>query len=122
MAVVASQRESLGLMIGIRRLSILRHVAGGAVGKHAVLPAHQGLVAAFAFNGGVRSEERKQIVVVADLRFGSEPALGDVTLGAIRAEFAQMNVGVAVVAILADVGENCLGVALRAREFFVSAA
>lgn len=50
------------------------------------------------------------------------PALDGVTLGAVGAHLAAMNVGVAVGAIFADVGENRLDVALRAWDFFVHAA
>jgi len=44
------------------------------------------------------------------------------TLFAIWAEFAAMNIGVAVGAILAGVGEHRLNVALRARHILVQAA
>jgi len=60
--------------------------------------------------------------MVADLLLGSEPALHDVALRAIRAEFTQMDIGMAIGAILADIRENRLRVTLRARGSFVSAS
>ena len=57
--------------------------------------------------------------MVADLLLGSKPALHDVALCAIRAELPQMDVGMAIRAILADIGENRLGMTLRARGSFV---
>lgn len=122
MAAIASQRETLGLMIWICCLSVLWHVAGRAIRKYAVLPAYERFVAPFTFESGVRPEQRKEIVVIADLLLGSEPALYNVALRAIRAELAQVNVGMAIVAILADIGENRLRVALRAGKLFMTAA
>ena len=43
-------------------------------------------------------------------------------LGAVRAELSAVNVGVTIGAVLANVGENRLGVASRAGYFFVHAA
>jgi hypothetical protein len=79
-------------------------------------------VAPFAFDGGVRPDQRKKIVVIADLLLGSEPALGDVALSAIRSELAQVNIGMAIVAIPADIGKDRFRVTLRARKFVVPAA
>jgi hypothetical protein len=60
--------------------------------------------------------------MIADLLAGSEPALHNVALGAIRAKFPQVNVGVAIGAVLADVGEDRVRVALRAGNSRVRAA
>ena len=59
--------------------------------------------------------------MVADLLLGSKPPLQDVALGAIRSKLSQMNIGMAIGAIPADIGEDQLRVTLRARELFVSA-
>jgi len=74
-------------------------------------------VTRFAFDSGVRSDQRKKVVVVADLRLGGKPALHHMALGAIRSELAQMNIRMAIVAILANIGEDSVRVALRARQF-----
>jgi len=122
MACIAGQREALRLMIWVGCLSVLPHMTGRTVRKHAILPTDDGFVAPFAFDRGVRAKQRKEIAVIADLLFGSEPALHDVALGAIRAEFAQVNIGMAIVAILANIGKHRLRMTLRARKFFVPAA
>jgi hypothetical protein len=120
MAGIAVQRETQGLMIWICCLSKFLLVACRTIRKNAILAAHHGLVAPFAFDSGVRSDQRKKIVVVADLRLGCEPALHHVALGAIRSELAQMDIRMAIVAILANIGEDRLRVALRARQVCVS--
>jgi len=79
-------------------------------------------MARFAFDGGMRSDQRKKIIVIADLGPGGGPALRHVALGAIRTELAQVNVSVAIVTILADVGEDGVRVALRAWQSRVAAA
>jgi hypothetical protein len=50
---------------------------------------------------------------------GDIPALNSVALGAVRAHFSLVDVGVAILAILADVGEYWLDMALHALHFFV---
>lgn len=67
------------------------------------------------------SNQRKKILMIADLLAGSEPALHDMALGAVGAEFPQMNIGMAIGAVLSDVGEDGAGVALRAFYFFMHA-
>ena len=106
-------------MIWILRLSKFLHVASRTIWKNAILPADHGLVARFAFDSGVRSDQRKQVVVVANLLLRCEPALHNVALGAIRSELAQMNVRVAIVAILSNLAEHSVRVALRARQVCV---
>ena len=68
----------------------------------------------------MRADQWKKVVVVADLSFGCEPALLHVALGTIRSELAQMNIRVAIVAILANIGEFRVRMALRARQVGVS--
>jgi len=70
----------------------------------------------------MRSNQRKEVHMIADLLLRSEPTLGDVALGAIRAKLPQMNIGMAIGTILANIRKDRLGVTLRARELFVSAA
>jgi hypothetical protein len=79
-------------------------------------------VTSLAFHGGVGADQRKKILVVSDLLPRCEPALHDVALGAIGAKLSQMDIGVAIGAILADVREDRFRVALRAGDSRVSAA
>ena len=60
--------------------------------------------------------------MIADLLPGREPALHDMALSAIGAEFSQMNIGVTIGAILSDVGKYRLRMTLRADYFFMPAA
>ena len=53
---------------------------------------------------------------------GNIPALNRVALRTVRAHFSLVDVGVAVLAILADVGKYRLDMALHALHFFVHAA
>ena len=71
---------------------------------------------------GVRPEQRKAILVIADLLDGYLPAQHRVALRAIRTKFPQVNVSVAVGTILADVGEHRFGVTLDASHSFMHAA
>jgi hypothetical protein len=79
-------------------------------------------MAIFALHSGVSSQKRKTILVIFHSLDGNIPALNSVALRAIRAHFPLVNVRVAVLAILAYVGKDWLGVALQARHFFVHAA
>jgi len=79
-------------------------------------------VTVFTLNGGVCSQQRKAILVILYLLNGDVPALHGVALRAIRSHLPLVNVGVAILAVLPDVGENRLDVALRALHLFVHAA
>ena len=101
-------------MIGIICALVLGQMASRTVGQHAILSADNGFVTCFALHGGVRADQREEILMIANLFLGSKPALDDMALGAIGAEFPQMNVGMAIRAISPDFGENHFGVALLA--------
>lgn len=109
-------------MIGICRLFELRGVTCGAVRQNAVLPADNGFVTSLAFHRGVRSDQRKEILMIADLLPGREPPLQDMALSAIGAEFSEMNIGMTVGAILTDVAKYQLRMTLGADYFFVPPA
>jgi len=79
-------------------------------------------VAVFALHGRVSAQQRKTILVIFYLLDGDIPALNGVALRAVRAHFSLVDVGVAVLAILADVGKDWLAVALHALHLFVHAA
>lgn len=67
-------------------------------------------------------QKREAILVILHLLNRNVPTLNRVALRAIRAHFSLVDVGVTVLAILADVGKNRLDVALGALCFFVHAA
>jgi hypothetical protein len=60
--------------------------------------------------------------MVANLLLGGKPALNDMALGAIGAEFTQMDVRVAIRTIFPDFGKNQIRVALRASKTPVASA
>jgi hypothetical protein len=122
MAGIASLRKIQGLVIGIRCRLKLRQMACGTIRKDAILPSDKRFVTGLAFHRGVGANQREEILMIADLLTGSEPALHDMALGAIRAKLTQMNVGMTIGAILADVGEDRVRMTLRARNSFVHAA
>jgi hypothetical protein len=76
-------------------------------------------VAIVALHCGVRSKQRKPVLVFFDLVDGNLPAGNRVTLRAIGAELPQVNVCMAIRAILPDICEDRLGVAFNASNFFV---
>jgi hypothetical protein len=79
-------------------------------------------VARFAVHGGVRADQRKAILVVANRRHGYLPSFDAMTRFAIRAELTTVNVRVAVRAFLSDVRKDQSAVALGALHFFVHAS
>ena len=85
------------------------------------LTYRRALVALVALHRGVRAQQRETILVILYLLNGNIPALHGVALRAIRAHPPLVNVRVALFAILADIGEYWLDVALRALHFFMQA-
>ena len=83
MTGIASRRETLGLVIWVGCLSKLFHMADRTIWQYAILSPNNCFVAAFAFHGGMRTNQREEVRMVADLRLGSAPALRVVALGAI---------------------------------------
>lgn len=122
-AGVASGREIRARVAGTRCFLKILQMARGTIGRQSLVLANGGaLVTRFTFNGQVRSDEREAVLVLLNLLNGNLPSGHGVTLFTIWAEFAAMNIGVAVGAILANVGEHRLNVALRASNFVVHAA
>jgi len=97
-------------------------VAGSALRGQTEIDTGRGALVAFrAFHGSVRAKQRETILVIVYLLRGDVPALHGMALGAVGSKLAAVNVGVAVGAILADICENGLHVALGAGHFFVHA-
>src|SRR2546430_16553156 len=75
-----------------------------------------------ALHRGVSAEKREAILVILDLLNGIVPTKNGVALRAVRAHFPLVNIGVAILTILANVREYRFYVALRAFNFLVHAA
>jgi len=79
-------------------------------------------VAILALHRGVSAEKREAILVILNLLNGIVPTKNRVTLRAIRAHLALVNIGVAILTILPHIREYRFYVALRALHFLVHAA
>lgn len=96
MASVTGEREVASRVVGVRRTLEISPVAAIAVCRHrAVLAERSALVASVTIDGGVRSHEWKPIVVLLDLLDLYLPSLDRMTLFAIGAEQAFVDIGVA---------------------------
>ena len=85
------------------------------------LANRRALVAIVALHRGVRTEQRKTVLVLLDLVDRNLPPENRVALRAIGAEFPQVNIRVAVCAIFPDVGEDRLRVAFQTSNLLVLA-
>ncbi len=93
----------------------IRLVAGEARSRHRFESAiGTVLVAGVAVDGGVSPSQRETIIVILDVLVRDLPSADSVALFAICAQLAPMNVGVTILAALADVGKNRLNVTLSA--------
>src|SRR5467141_5200183 len=98
-------------------------MAGNAFGRKTLeLTNRRALVAVLALHGGVSAEKRKAILVILNFLNGIVPTENRVALRAVRAHFPLVNIGVAILTILAHVCEYWFYVALRALNFFVHAS
>jgi hypothetical protein len=123
MARIAGGRKLRADVVRIRRLLIIGYMARGAgCGKTLELPHCGTLVAILALHRGVSSQEWEAILVILNLLDGNIPPEHGVTLRAIRPHLPLVNIGVTILALLADISKDRLNVALLARHFFVQAA
>jgi len=98
-------------------------MAGNAGRRQPLELADRGaLVAGIAIQRGVRADQREAVQVLVDLLHRDVPSLDVVALLAVGAHLALVNVRVAIGALLADVGEHHLDMALRAVHTLVHAA
>jgi len=122
-AIRSCKRASGRWMRRIRRLLPIRQMAGRAGRRKPQVISDCGvLMTLLALDYRVRAEQRKSIEVLLNRLHRHLPSENRVALSAVRAELSAMNVGVTIGAILANVGENRLGMASRAGYFFVHAA
>lgn len=106
----------------IRSLEIFR-VTRVASGRESLeLTDSRTLMTRVAIERRMRSHQREAVLVILDLLYRYLPSLHRVTLLAVGAELAFVNVGVAVGAPGGNIAEDQLGVARSARHFLVHAA
>ena len=116
-AEIAARRESARDMTRVGRRLEIRGVAGIALGRHRLkMAAGSAFVAGVAVHGRVRSGERKAIVVLLDLLHADLPSLHGMALLAVGAQLSAVNIRVAVLAALPNIGEHRSNVALHARD------
>ena len=122
-ATVARSGELGADVVGIGRPRKIRRVAGIALRRHRLkLAVGRALMAGIAVDCGVRSGQREPVIVLLDLLNRNLPAAHRVALLAIRSQLPLMNVCVAVLTSLSDVGEHGLHVTLDAGHRLVHAA
>ena len=110
-------------VVGIGRPREIRRMAGIALRGHRLkLAIGCALMAGVAVDCGVRSGQREPVIVLLDLLNRNLPAAHRVALLAIRSQLPLMNISVAVLASLSDIGEHGLHVALNAGHRLVQAA
>lgn len=113
----------LDVVDGTGRVLKIPHVARFAGRRKAQeVSDSSALVALIALHHSVHAEQRKAIEVIVDRLHRHVPAIDRMALGAVRSHLAAVNVGVAIGAILAHVGEHRFQVAAGAGNFFVHAA
>ena len=79
-------------------------------------------MAGIAVDCGVRSGEREAVIVLLDIADGDLPSTYCVALFAVRSQLTPVNVGVAILAVVADAGEYRPYMTLGAGHGFVHAA
>lgn len=98
-------------------------VAGIALRGHRLeLAGGPSLVAEIAVHRSVRPSQGKAVVMLLHLPDGDLPSTDRVTLLAIRSQLSLVNVGVAILANVSNVGENRPDVTLSAAHRLVHAA
>ena len=114
-AGIAGRRKFSLRMIRVCCGLIIGGMAGVALRRHGLeLAGRRSFVAGIAIYRGVGAGQGKAIIVLPNLRDRHLPSAHRVALLAIRSQLPAMDVGVAVLASLPDVGEDGLNVALRA--------
>ena len=110
-------------VIRIGGLSKVGLVAREARSRHGLeLAIGAILVAGTAVHGGVSTGQREAIVVILNIFIRDLPSTHGVTLFAICSQLPTVNVSVAILAVLADVGKNHLHVTLSTGDSGVHAA
>ena len=120
---VAGGGELGGGVIRIAGFLKIGSVAGNAFRRHRLeFAVRCTLMTGVAVHSSVRSGQRKAIVMLLDLLNRDLPSPHGVTLLAIRAQLALVNIRMAILAALADIAEHRLHVTLNASDGLVHAA
>jgi len=119
----ARGRELGGNVVRVGSVLKVRLVAGEARRRHRLkFAVGATLVAGIAVHSCVGTGQRETIVVLLHIFNRDRPSADGVALLAIRAQLTLVNIGVAVLAALPDVGENHLHVTLDASDTGVHTA
>jgi hypothetical protein len=119
----ASRREFCGHVIGVHSgLKILQVARSASRRESDELSDRGALVAHIALHRCVRADQRKSVEVILNRLHRNIPAQRRVTLCAVRAKLALVNVRVAIRAILAHIREYRFRMAFRAINFFMHSA
>ena len=98
-------------------------VAGEALRGHRLeFAGGQSLVAGIAVYGSVRPSQREAVVMLLNLLDGDIPSTDRVALLAVRSQLPIVNVGVTILAVLSNVGENRPDVTFSATHRLMHAA
>jgi len=123
LALGGGEIGGIGGVRGIGGLLPILEVAGLTICREAVEDSDGGLlVAFFARNRSVGTEQREAVHVILHLLHGDVPTLDGMAQFAIRTHLPAMHIGVAVGAVFAHVGEDRFYVASVALYFFMHAA
>jgi len=107
----------------VRRLLPIRQVARRTGRRKPQVISDRGVFMALpTFHYSVRTKQRKAIEMLLNRLDRYLPAEDRVALGAVRAELSAVNVGVAIGAVLTNIGENWFGMASGAGYLFMHAA
>ena len=122
-AGIARSRELGGDVVRTDRGLKICEVAGRAGRRHRLeFAIGRTLVAGIAVHGGVCSGQWEAVIVLLDLLNRDLPSSNRVTLFAVRSQLSLVDVGVAILASLANIVEHGLDVALCAGHGLVHAA
>ena len=116
-ARVARRRKLSLRVVRIGGRQVVGGMAGVAIRRHRLELACGGaLVTGIAIHRRMCSGKREAVVVLSNLRDRDLPSAYRMTLLAVRTQLSAMNVGVAVLASLSDIGKHRFDVALRATD------
>lgn len=115
MTLIARCGEARGQMVRIGRTLKFAGVTGVAVRRHRFeLAVSRSFVARVAVHGCMSAGQRETVGMLLYLLDRDLPSANGMTLFAIGSKLTFVNVGVAILTALSDVGEDRLDVALRA--------
>jgi len=122
-ALLAGRGESGGSVVRDRRLNVRLGMASDALCRKACkLAGRRALMAGIAGHRGVRTHQRKTVLMVADRLERDLPSQNGVALLALRSKLPAVNIGVAVRAFGADLRKDQAYMALRAGNLLMKSA